>query len=61
MDALGVDRKTAQFRRGHSDGQTGDRMGDLYSRTTPRQNRQASEKIHSVLRRQPLAAVENRG
>lgn len=59
MDHEGVDTKTARFRRGHASGQSGDRMGDLYTRTTPRRNRMASEKIHAVLRRQPRAAAEN--
>jgi integrase len=58
MDHEGVDAKTARFRRGHASGQSGDRMGDLYTRTTPRRNRMASEKIHAVLRRQPRAVGE---
>jgi integrase len=38
MNDQGVDNKTAQFRRGHANGQSGDRMGDLYTRTSPRRN-----------------------
>jgi hypothetical protein len=53
MNAAGVDLTTARFRFGHANGDPQSRMDDLYSRTTPRQNRLASEKIHAVLRRHP--------
>ena len=56
MEHQGVDGVTARFRRGHSVGQDDDRMAAVYIRTMPRQNRLASEKIHSVVRRQPRAA-----
>jgi integrase len=50
MVAQGVDPKTAQVRFGHARYST---TAGLYARSTPRRNRQASEKIHAVLRRQP--------
>ncbi len=56
MEHQGVDGVRARFRRGHSGGLDDDRMAAVYIRTMPRQNRLASEKIHSVLRRQPRAA-----
>jgi hypothetical protein len=53
MNAQGLDLTTARVRFGHADGDPQSRMDDLYSRTTPRQNRMASEKIHAVSRRVP--------
>jgi hypothetical protein len=61
MNSQGVDPTTARFRFGHANGNQQDRMDDLYSRTNPRQNRLASEKVHSVVRRVPRGDVgENR-
>lgn len=48
MVAQGVDPKTAQVRFGHARYTT---TAGLYARSTPRRNRQASVKIHAVLRR----------
>jgi hypothetical protein len=50
MNAQGVDLTTARFRFGHANGDPDNRMDNVYSRTNPRQNRQASEKIHAVVR-----------
>ena len=50
MSETGVDQTTARKRFGHA-GSSQDRLDDLYARSTPRQNRVASEKIHSVVRR----------
>jgi integrase len=55
MDHEGVDATTARFRRGHSSGDSDDRMDDVYTRSSARQNRLASEKIGAVLRRHPRA------
>jgi integrase len=46
--AEGVDAKTLQARFGHS--QIATTLG-LYARATPRKDREASEKVHAVLRR----------
>ena len=48
MVAQGVGPKTAQVRFGHTRYTT---TAGVYARSTPRRNRQASEKIHAVLRR----------
>ena len=63
MVAQGIDAKTAQDRLGHA--QIGTTM-NLYARSTPQRNRQASEKIHAVLRRSRISTEtpirdENRG
>jgi integrase len=62
MVAQGVDPKTAQVRFGHARYTT---TAGLYARSTPRRNRQASERIHAVLRRSPRdeqrTSAENSG
>jgi hypothetical protein len=57
MMSQGVDDTTARFRFGHSTNgeDPHSQMDDLYARTSPRQIRQASEKIHAVVRRVPKA------
>ena len=52
MNEVGVDQTTARKRFGHA-GDPEDRMDDLYARSTARQNRLASERIHTVVRRVP--------
>jgi hypothetical protein len=60
MNAQGVDQTAARFRFGHANGDP-QSLDDLYSRSSPRQNRLASEKIHEVLRRVPRADLVKTG
>jgi hypothetical protein len=50
MNEVGVDQTTARKRFGHA-GSREDQLDDLYARSTARQNRLASERIHTVVRR----------
>ena len=50
MNEVGVDPTTARGRFGHA-GTAEERLDDRYARSAPRQNRLASEKIHTVVRR----------
>jgi hypothetical protein len=56
MNEVGVDQTTARMRFGHA-GDRDDRLDDLYARSTARQNRLASEKIHTVVRRVALGGT----
>jgi hypothetical protein len=55
MNAEGVDPRTALARLGHSNME----MYGRYARPIPRRNRQAAERIHGVLRRQPRDAQKS--
>jgi hypothetical protein len=54
MRSQAVDDTTARFRFGHAD----DEMEGIYARTSPAQIRQASERIHSQVRRVPKGQRE---
>jgi hypothetical protein len=61
MNEVGVDQTTARARFGHA-GDPSEQMDDRYARTHARQNRLASEGIHTVVRRvQKDASGENVG
>jgi hypothetical protein len=50
MEEVGVPGVTARKRFGHA-GSREDQLTDRYARSAPRQNRLASERIHTVVRR----------
>jgi Phage integrase family len=55
MEEVGVSGVTARKRFGHA-GSREDQLTDRYARSAPRENRRASEAIHSVVRRVPRAS-----
>jgi hypothetical protein len=52
MEEVGVAGVTARKRFGHA-GSREDQLTDRYARSAPRENRLASERIHTVVRRVP--------
>jgi hypothetical protein len=60
MNEVGVDPTTARARFGHA-GTRQEQMDDLYARTSDRQNRLASERIHTRVRRVRPENLEKTG